>query len=148
MRICLSCGESLEDRRPQTKYCNRKCYRRSLEIKRRYAERTRIFQNAHARELPRRYQKLRYKCIHDKLEFSLTLETYMALLCSPCYYCGTSLHNETGCGLDRKEPKLGYVAINVLPCCGKCNQIRNVHLTVDEMQVAMQAVVNYRLGIL
>jgi hypothetical protein len=62
----------------------------------------------------------------------------------PCHYCGGMLLDETGCGLDRRNNSIGYTIENVLPCCGVCNQIRNVHLTVKEMEVAMGAVLMYR----
>lgn len=49
-------------------------------------------------------------------------------------------------GLDRKDNSLGYIIDNVLPCCGDCNKVRNTVLTVEEMEVAMKAVLVFRSG--
>lgn len=48
---------------------------------------------------------------------------------SPCHYCGAlpsnNSHKEnfqvTYQGLDRKDPDLGYLEGNVVPCCHPCN---------------------------
>jgi hypothetical protein len=77
---------------------------------------------------------------------SIPYAQYLARISSPCVYCQTSLLNETGCGLDRLDNSLGYAADNVVPCCGTCNQIKNVHLTYEEMKVAMIAILEYRRG--
>jgi hypothetical protein len=61
-----------------------------------------------------------------------------------CHYCFSSLLTETGIGLDRINNNLGYSLDNVLPCCGNCNKIRQDKLTVEEMKVAMSAIINYR----
>lgn len=76
--------------------------------------------------------------------WTLTLEAFERLITLPCSYCGGSLLAETGCGLDRIDNNRGYTIKNVVPCCGSCNQIRNRHLTYDEMCIAMRAVLEYR----
>ena len=38
----------------------------------------------------------------------------------------------------------GYEEGNVLPCCKDCNSVRQDVLTVEEMKVAMKAVLKYR----
>jgi hypothetical protein len=78
-----------------------------------------------------------------KLVCTLSFEEYAHLLVSPCYYCGLSL-DDTSVGLDRIDNSLGYTLSNVLPCCGSCNRIRGDSLTVDEMSVAMQAIMIFR----
>jgi hypothetical protein len=63
-------------------------------------------------------------------EFSLTEEQFKCLTSGLCFYCGatgsktaksvageTYKHN----GIDRKDPSLGYVESNCLPCCQICN---------------------------
>lgn len=40
--------------------------------------------------------------------------------------------------------KLNKLKHNVLPCCGKCNLIRGDNLTVDEMKVAMNSMIEFR----
>ncbi len=144
--ICKQCNNPFICNRANKAFCSRQCYRRSPEIAKRYNEKTNIYQKAHAREIPRRFQKLVFKSKSENHVCDLTLEWFSKLLNQPCYYCNSSLLEETGCGLDRKDNKLGYSEVNVLPCCGTCNQIRNVHLTVEEMKVAMEAVLKFRNG--
>jgi hypothetical protein len=49
-----------------------------------------------------------------------------------CCYCGGSL-GVAGSGVDRKDPNVGYIESNCVPCCGVCNWIKNSILTYDEM---------------
>lgn len=142
--ICPTCRESFSVKRKDSKYCSRLCYRRNPETAAQYSAKTNAYQKLHSREPERRFKKLKYKCSADGIPLSIDLNTYLTLIAHNCEYCDKSLNNETGCGLDRVNPKLGYAVSNVLPCCGACNQIRNVHLTCDEMRVAMKAVVEYR----
>ncbi len=75
----------------------------------------------------------------------IKFEDYVKLIKEPCFYCSTSLSKETGVGLDRINNKKNYNLKNVLPCCGDCNSVRHHILTVDETQIAMLAVLNYRI---
>jgi hypothetical protein len=75
---------------------------------------------------------------------AISKEQFIELLKWPCFYCGKSLSEETGCGLDRIDNSKDYFIENVIPCCGQCNQIRNIHLSHEEMKVAMEAVINFR----
>jgi hypothetical protein len=52
--------------------------------------------------------------------------------------------NKTCAGLDRKNPSLGYLLSNVVPCCVVCNKIKNNLLSWAEMKTAMDAVLYYR----
>jgi len=51
---------------------------------------------------------------------------------------------ETGKCLDRIDNSKKYTNINVIPCCGTCNKIKNNFLSVIEMKIAMSAILNYR----
>jgi hypothetical protein len=72
---------------------------------------------------------------HYKRDWSITFEEYENLLNRACFYCGSSILNQKGVGLDRIDNKKGYLLNNVLPCCGDCNYIRQDLLTVEEMKV-------------
>ena len=74
----------------------------------------------------------------------ILLGQYVKLLQQGCHYCGEGLENSTKSGLDRINNSKGYTLDNVLPCCGACNQIRGDNLTVQEMEVAMKAILDYR----
>jgi hypothetical protein len=91
-----------------------------------------------------RFRNGKYAAKRRNVPWELLREDYNKLLESPCHYCGGSLKLERGTSLDRRDNSLGYTPNNVLPCCGNCNLIRGCWLTVDEMIVAMKAVVEYR----
>ena len=96
------------------------------------------------REKPEnKYKKTIRDCKSRKLSFEITYETFLDFLSKPCYYC-SSLVKGYGSNLDRIDNNKGYQIDNVLPCCGICNKIRNNFLTVEEMKIAMIAVIQYR----
>lgn len=80
--------------------------------------------------------KTRASAIKRGLEFDLTLDQFQSLVYSNCYLCGvepTSIKNHNSAnakpiktnGIDRLDPKLGYVIDNVRPCCWKCNRAKS-----------------------
>ena len=144
IKICKTCGKTFETNRSHKQYCNRKCYRSNPITKKKYSDRANTYQKRHNREIPRRYQKLKQYCHRKNKGFDITLSQYSILINRGCHYCDMSLLDSTGHNLDRKDNNKGYTITNVLPCCGKCNQIRNTHLTVEEMEIAMKAVIKYR----
>lgn len=54
------------------------------------------------------------------IEFKLTTEEFIEICPSNCYYCGNKSN-----GVDRKYSHIGYVKDNCVPCCSKCNFIKN-----------------------
>lgn len=76
--------------------------------------------------------------------WDISQQDYIDLISQPCFYDGASLCKEFGTGLDRIDNSKGYSLDNVVPCCGDCNIIRGDRLTHEEMEVAMQAVLNFR----
>lgn len=79
-----------------------------------------------------------------ELDWDLDLETYISIATQECHYCSKTAVSRWGSGLDRIDNDEGYFLENVLPCCGPCNRIRGDNLTVDEMEVAMEAVMSFR----
>jgi hypothetical protein len=53
--------------------------------------------------------------------FSITFEEFISLLADDCYYCG----GQTS-GLDRIDNRGNYTLDNLVPCCAKCNRMKNV----------------------
>jgi hypothetical protein len=141
---CINCGGVFTPSRLKNVTCSSKCYRKRPDIKRKYYDKTNAYQKKHAREYPRRYQKLIHKSKHENRIFNINYENCLLLWKLGCHYCSVSLDTETGCGFDRLDNNGGYTVDNVVPCCGKCNQIKNKHLTHDEMIVAMRAVLELR----
>lgn len=68
-----------------------------------------------------RFERARERARVRRIEWTLTLEQYRALLASgSCSYCGGALPT-TGIGLDRLDNHAGYELANVVPCCRWCN---------------------------
>lgn len=72
------------------------------------------------------------------LSWSLTREQVRVLTKQHCHYCGiepyqcakATSHNRlngsyTYNGLDRIDNTIGYIADNVVPCCGRCNKAKS-----------------------
>lgn len=96
------------------------------------------------RNTKNRFSILRNTAKYRNKEFDLTLEEYIIIVNKPCFYCDKNLENEKGHSLDRIDNKIGYIIKNVLPCCGNCNTVRSDILTVEEMKIGMEAILNYR----
>jgi hypothetical protein len=81
-------------------------------------------------------------------EWLLSFEEYINLINKSCYYCNNKLSEPVrrGIGLDRINNDIGYQINNVLVCCKICNSIRNNFLSVEEVKIAVQAIINYREG--
>jgi len=141
---CKTCNNVFTTSRSHTVCCSRLCHRRSPENRTKYNGRVKEYQHIHAKDPKRKHQKLIFKAKFENREMSLSLQECENYWNSGCIYCSKILTNETGCGLDRLDNNEGYIKTNVVPCCGKCNQIRNNHLTHDEMKIAMNAVLEYR----
>lgn len=75
----------------------------------------------------------------EKFKINLTFEEYEKLIIQPCFYCGISLKDSRGRGLDQIKPNNIYEIRNVLPCCFVCNTIKSNHFTVDETKVMVTA---------
>ena len=78
------------------------------------------------------------------VNFQLTFEECSQLWAKGCHYCNTTLLDKSGSSLDRRDNSLGYCSNNVLPCCGDCNKVRNTVFSVEEMEIAMKSVLDYR----
>lgn len=54
---------------------------------------------------------------------TISRELYESLIARPCHYCGGEL-NKTSHGLDRVDNDRGYEPDNVVPCCWRCNSLK------------------------
>jgi hypothetical protein len=92
------------------------------------------------------YNKLvNHRTRDNSIEVKISLKEFTKIITQNCYYCGSSpkenrifknrkykntevfKHN----GIDRKNPKLGYILDNCVPCCWSCNYSKHT-LTDDE----------------
>jgi hypothetical protein len=87
-----------------------------------------------------------------KLVFDLSIEVFIELTSSNCYYCNRSpesiltRHHINGAyiynGIDRIDNTKGYTDSNVVPCCKRCNLAKGT-LTRDEfIQLGRDIVMN------
>jgi hypothetical protein len=119
---------------------SRKRYHANIEQGRRYA-REWARRNAHVRPERRRAQRkkpeIRYSVAKSAAknrgwEFSVSFEFWKALVSRPCEYCD-GLLSPQGSGMDRKDSSLGYTESNVVPCCGRCNRVKNSIVSYESM---------------
>lgn len=83
------------------------------------------------------------------LEFLLSEDQIDRLFASDCHYCGALPNNSISKassygefvynGIDRIDNELGYVATNVVSCCGTCNRAK-ADLTYEEFRTWVRQV--------
>lgn len=93
-----------------------------------------------------RFNTAIHRVARKNLPWNLSFEQYCELLSHPCFYCNKKLNEETGTGLDRinNNPTIGYTPLNVLPCCGTCNNTRADKYTSQEFKIMIMALLKYR----
>ncbi len=84
----------------------------------------------------RRLAKVRFAATKRKIAFDISLEDFLVLIKLPCFYCSGALP-EAGGGLDRIDNEKGYMLGNVVPCCTRCNTMRNDKTTHVEMKAVI-----------
>ena len=87
------------------------------------------------------YRALRYKtsAAQRGLEFALSKEECFSLFDDFCFYCGD---REERMGIDRIDNTKGYIIDNVVPCCKKCNLMKNVYTAQDFIEHCRKIVEN------
>lgn len=88
-------------------------------------------------------------------EFDIGFDEFNTLITSNCYYCGgepTEKPNKNYmiktieplkvCGVDRIDPKQGYVEDNFVSCCSKCNYAKH-EMNKDEFFLWIKRIYNY-----
>lgn len=76
-----------------------------------------------------RYCEYRYNAKKRGFNFNLSLDDFERMTSMECHYCGgfSSEWDERsrGNGIDRKDSTKGYFNENCVPCCSKCNFVKN-----------------------
>jgi hypothetical protein len=86
------------------------------------------------------------------LEWALSDDVVRALLAAPCHWCGDIRVNQLGKnyrlngrhgynGIDRLDSASGYVAGNVVACCGPCNLMKRT-MSVKEFVERCRRIAN------
>ena len=65
----------------------------------------------------------RWKCRKTGVRFSLERDQVFSFFKAPCFYCASPPSPRTG--IDRLDPRAGYVIGNVVPCCWLCNRMKS-----------------------
>lgn len=88
---------------------------------------------------------IKKRSIKDNYITDISLDKFIEISKSPCYYCGLLSSNTTKDriksstyvlktnGLDRVDSNLGYLCSNVVSCCRYCNFAKNT-MTQDEFR--------------
>lgn len=146
---CKKCDSTFVSSDERKQYCSKKCknavgqHQYYLKHKEEYAKR---------RTEWRKDNPVRTKYLYAKADIKrrgrgglrISYEECQKLWNMGCTYCTKDVLLEKGCSLDRINNNLGYMLDNVVTCCGNCNTIKSDILTVDEMKIAMNAVLEHR----
>jgi 5-methylcytosine-specific restriction endonuclease McrA len=107
------------------------------------------------------YNKLvRHRTRDNSIEVKISLEEFIKIITQNCYYCGeppkeTSMFRNRKYknagefkynGIDRKDPKLGYVLENCVPCCQPCNYAKYILTDVEFINKVIKIYNNLNLG--
>lgn len=139
--ICYKC-KSLTDSFYESSIKKKDYICKSCSVKRGREQRK---ERTDRNDLNSRYSYAKASAKTSKKKWCLTKEQYFQIVSQNCHYCSLPSQG-LGVGLDRidNDKSIGYTVDNILPCCKDCNRIRGPYLTVEEMEVAMKAVVLFR----
>jgi len=70
------------------------------------------------------FSQCKYSAKKRKIEFDISEKEFYELVKESCYLCGRK--DKKFIGIDRIDSGIGYEINNVKPCCGLCNQFKNV----------------------
>lgn len=95
---------------------------------------------------------------HRKHPFELSFEEFNELISKPCVYCGSLPKIKNGGhlearkrldqpdlytnGIDRIDSSKGYTKDNCVPCCSKCNKMKNTY-SMEEFLEHIQKIYNF-----
>lgn len=88
----------------------------------------RLRMNKHYHTLNGQYHQYKKRAKINKFEFDLIEEDCKIFYETLCDYCGGPIK---GIGIDRVDPSIGYIKSNIVPCCSKCNYMKNT-MTKEE----------------
>src|ERR1700722_10487193 len=104
------------------------------------------------------YRSYKYSAKKRKLDFNLTLDTFIKFIYESCFYCGSSpqtisltLNSNANCapkdiaynGIDRVNSNVGYIADNCVTCCRVCNRAKS-DMSSEDFILWMNKLINFR----
>jgi hypothetical protein len=108
-------------------------------------EKNQKYEHGRRRTPNSRYLRSKYNASKRGKTFTLTLEEYTSFISLPCYYCQTSIAEETGSSLDRKNNERGYEIDNVVTCCRYCNRRRAKSMSSEVFHEQFQLNLNKKV---
>ena len=69
-----------------------------------------------------KYSKYKKNAINRNKDWNLSNDEFQSFWQQDCFYCGESIDT---IGLDRVDNGSGYSMDNCIPCCSKCNKMKN-----------------------
>lgn len=76
-----------------------------------------------------RYCEYRSNAKRRGIDFNLSIGDFEKTTSAECHYCGGFSfewdERSRGNGIDRKDSSIGYFIDNCVPCCSKCNFVKN-----------------------
>lgn len=132
--VCIECrkveGQQYRNK-PHVKQLNKDYYSNNKE-----EIRARL--NIYRMTLVGQYHEYLKSARKRNYEFSLTKEDCEKFYNTQCYYCNNQIN---GLGIDRIDNDKGYILNNVVPCCYRCNIMKN-NYTKDSFIDHMKQILN------
>lgn len=94
-----------------------------------------IYNSKPADPIYTRFMSCKIRAAKRGLEFDLTFEFIIKTLKQPCSYCGVTEPMQ----LDRKDNEIGYTMVNVIPACKRCNTVKSMYLSYEQMMIVAEA---------
>lgn len=89
------------------------------------------------------FHSYRKNARYGNVKFDLFQEIFQHCLEQPCYYCGSIPTKDKPHGLDKIDPKKGYVVDNIVVCCWKCNSMKG-RLNINDFLSQCRIIDNFR----
>lgn len=89
-----------------------------------------------------RWSSLKATAKSKGLLLSITKFDFVELTKKRCFYCGGRSSDRGYVGLDRVNSLLGYVLENVVPCCRRCNTMKN-DMSISEWFDRMERIMKF-----
>lgn len=100
------------------------------------------------RSMKRLFKSYVRGCKRRNVFWGLTIEQFHELTNQPCEYCALPpvqvSRAYTYNGIDRMNPKQGYVPENCVTACKGCNWIKGDRLSFEEMKIVGEALSTFR----
>lgn len=81
-------------------------------------------------QIGEKYDSYKSRSKRNKIKFTLTFKQFDTLVKNNCHYCKIPVKDKP-MGIDRVNPKKGYILMNCVPCCWTCNRAKSNMSYID-----------------